>query len=81
LRVLFLGQITLTKGIAAILEALIQLRGAPVEFWFVGPALIDISPEWLNNKQARWLGSVPRGGTAQYFPVFTDVSASSSKGT
>src|SRR6266702_7057401 len=37
LRVLFLGQVNLRKGIARLLDAARILRDEPVEFWIVGP--------------------------------------------
>jgi glycosyltransferase involved in cell wall biosynthesis len=65
LRVLFLGQVILRKGIAALLEAAELLRDAPVEFWIVGQVDIKI-PEQYRTK-LHWIGAVPRGGTAQYY--------------
>ena len=80
MRVLFLGQINLRKGVSAILEAMAQLRHAPIEFWFVGPRQMNVPAECLGDRQARWLGNVPRGETARYykeadlflFPTFSD---------
>ena len=80
LRVLFLGQVTLGKGIAAILEAIQLLENEPVEFWFVGPRQMKVPARWLGNRQTHWLGSVPRGETQHYyqeadaflFPTFSD---------
>jgi glycosyltransferase involved in cell wall biosynthesis len=65
LRVLFLGQVILRKGIIRLLEAAQILRDQPVEFWIVGPLLID-SHQW-SLPNVRWLGSVPRSATAQYY--------------
>ena len=39
LRVLFLGQVNLRKGTAAILESTLLLKNEPVEFWLVGPEI------------------------------------------
>jgi len=80
MRVLFLGQVNLRKGVSAILEAMAQLRNAPIEFWFVGPRQMNVPAECLGNRLARWLGTVPRGETARYyreadlflFPTFSD---------
>jgi len=80
LRVLFLGQINLRKGMSAILEAMLLLQNEPVEFWFVGQRHMKVPVECLNNKQARWVGGVPRGDAARYyqeadvflFPTFSD---------
>src|SRR5262249_35483804 len=60
LRVLFLGQINLRKGIAPILDAVRLLRDEPVEFSFVGPIQISIPTDFLNGSQVHWLGPAPR---------------------
>lgn len=65
LRVLFLGQIILRKGIAAILEAVKLLQNEPIEFWMVGPIGIDRAQTTLPN--IRWIGPVSRSQVAQYY--------------
>jgi len=65
LRVLFLGQIILRKGIAALLEAAKLLQDQPIEFWLVGSIGIDRSQ--VDSSNIRWIGSVPRSETAQYY--------------
>jgi glycosyltransferase involved in cell wall biosynthesis len=67
LRVLFLGQIILRKGVAALFDAIQQLRHAPIEFWFVGSPGIT-PPEALSEyKNLRWIGTVSRSTVAQYY--------------
>jgi glycosyltransferase involved in cell wall biosynthesis len=63
LRVLFLGLITLRKGIAAALEAISQLADQPIEFWFVGPLQIDIPAAFREHPQVHWTGKVSRSET------------------
>jgi len=59
LRVLFLGQFVVRKGIAALLQAAEQLVDQPIEFWIVGSQQIqDAKLAALPN--LRWFGSVPR---------------------
>lgn len=65
LRVLFLGQIILRKGVAAILEAAKLLQDKPIEFWMVGSIGIDRSQATSSN--IRWVGAVPRSQVAQYY--------------
>jgi glycosyltransferase involved in cell wall biosynthesis len=67
LRVLFLGLVTLRKGIAPLLDAIRRLEGKPIEFWMVGSQQIAIPPKFQNHPQIRWIGSVPRSETAQYY--------------
>jgi len=80
LRVLFLGLINLRKGIGPLLAAVRLLRGEPVEFWFVGQTQVAIPADLRDNPHVRWLGSVSRADTAQFyrgadvflFPTFSD---------
>ena len=78
LRVLFLGQINYRKGAMQLLEAVKQMAGEPVEFWFVGPLKVDI-PSGLKDK-IRWFGVAPRSDVSRYYrdadvfilPTFSD---------
>ena len=67
LRVLFLGLINLRKGIAACLEAVEELTGEPIEFWFVGAIQIEITEHLRNHPQIRWIGPVTRSETSRYY--------------
>jgi glycosyltransferase involved in cell wall biosynthesis len=64
LRVLFLGQVILRKGIAAVLAAAKLLKDRPIEFWLVGPTELDGLPGLANM---RWVGPVSRNETARYY--------------
>ena len=64
LRVLFLGQIVLRKGIAAVLAAAKLLSNQPVEFWLVGATELREVPGLAN---VRWLGPVSRNETTRYY--------------
>jgi glycosyltransferase involved in cell wall biosynthesis len=63
LRVLFLGQISLRKGVGQLLEAVKLLAGENVEFWLVGPKRIDI-PE---RPQIKWFGVARRADVDKYY--------------
>jgi glycosyltransferase involved in cell wall biosynthesis len=65
LRVLFLGQVILRKGIAAVLEAAELLRHQPIEFWLVGSQ--GISKPQQSHPQVKWISAVPRSATAKYY--------------
>jgi glycosyltransferase involved in cell wall biosynthesis len=67
LRVLFLGQVILRKGIAALLEAAQALRNQPIEFWLVGSQGIARPSPTQQQERVRWMGSVPRSATAKYY--------------
>jgi glycosyltransferase involved in cell wall biosynthesis len=67
MRVLFLGQVNLRKGMAAVLEAVRQLESLPIEFWFVGSQQITIPADLADHPQVRWVGTVPRSQTQPYY--------------
>jgi glycosyltransferase involved in cell wall biosynthesis len=67
LRVLFLGQITLRKGMAAVLDAIDLLGDVPVEFWFVGRMGMNVPDRYLNLPNVRWPGPVPKSGKERYY--------------
>ena len=67
LRVLFLGQINLRKGVAHLLEAVKLLAREHVEFWFVGPMQINVPQELGRHPQIKWFGVAPRGEVERYY--------------
>ena len=67
LRVLFLGQINLRKGALPLLNAAKLLREEPLEFWFVGPIQILISPGLQSAPNIKWFGPVARSETARFY--------------
>ena len=67
LRVLFLGQIILRKGIAALLEALPQIQGEPIEIWLVGSTELTLPDSLLTHPQLKWMGPVPRSRVQDYY--------------
>jgi glycosyltransferase involved in cell wall biosynthesis len=69
LRVLFLGQVILRKGITSVLESIKYLEGYPIEFWIVGHPRIEIPSYWQNHTQVRWVGRVNRSETAKYYQL------------
>jgi glycosyltransferase involved in cell wall biosynthesis len=80
LRVLFLGQINLRKGIGPLLEAIRLLRGEPIEFTLAGDIQVEIPADLGDDPRVKWVGSVPREQTKRYyrdadlfiFPTFSD---------
>jgi len=67
MRVLFLGQINLRKGVGQLLEAVELLSGENVEFWFVGPTQIQVPQSLRLHPHVRWFGPAPRVGVASYY--------------
>jgi len=67
MRVLFLGQINLRKGIARLLAAARILRDEPVEFWLVGPMQIANAGAIGDAGRVKWFGPATREQAAQYY--------------
>lgn len=65
LRVLFLGQINVRKGVLQLFDAIKKLSGEPIAFWFVGPLQVDI-PHELRNR-IKWFGIAPRQDVSRYY--------------
>lgn len=63
MRVLFLGQLTLRKGIMETLEAAQALEGEPVEFLLVGPERI----RRVDLPNVRWIGPVSRREVEKWY--------------
>lgn len=80
LRILFLGQINVRKGVTAIFDALDGLEGQPVEFRMVGPLQMDLPSRLSNHPLLSWVGPVARGNVAAEYmdadvfllPTFSD---------
>ena len=67
LRVLFLGQVNVRKGMGHVLEAMRRMRGRPVEWWIVGPAEFPPPEDLAAAPGIRWTGPVARGETARCY--------------
>jgi glycosyltransferase involved in cell wall biosynthesis len=67
MRVLFLGQINLRKGIAQLLKAIRLLKNEPIEFQIVGPVQISIPDNLRNNPRLRWFGAVSRSDAETFY--------------
>ena len=67
LRVLFLGQINLRKGIARVLRAAQSLPSEPIEFLMVGPIQITIPEDLRSTRKIRWVGPVARNNVRNYY--------------
>jgi len=67
LRVLFLGQISLRKGIARLLNVARSLQSQPIEFLMVGPIQITIPEDLRSNRKIRWMGPAPQNSVRNYY--------------
>jgi glycosyltransferase involved in cell wall biosynthesis len=67
LRVLFLGQVNLRKGVGQLFEAIEQLSHDPVEFRFTGPLSLAAPNSIRNNEKVAFVSSVPRHQTGKQY--------------
>ncbi|VEP12248.1 Glycosyltransferase [Hyella patelloides LEGE 07179] len=67
LKVLFLGQIILRKGIAQIVQAIELLAKESIEFWLVGSVGVNLPNHITNNGRVKLFGKVSRSQTAHYY--------------
>lgn len=67
LRVLFLGQINLRKGVMLLLDAARILGSKPIEFSLVGPDHMGIGNEIRGMSNVRWVGTVSRQDVEGYY--------------
>jgi glycosyltransferase involved in cell wall biosynthesis len=66
-RVLWLGAVSLGKGVAYLVEAARLLRDEPVEFLVAGPMRVSQRLVADSPPNIRWLGPVPRDGVSDLF--------------
>jgi len=60
LRLLFLGQITVRKGIFELFDAINLLKSENVVFDLVGPSTVEMPVDIKSNPKVKWLGAVTR---------------------
>jgi glycosyltransferase involved in cell wall biosynthesis len=80
LRVLFLGQINLHKGVRPLLEVARDLKHENIEFIFVGPVQIAVPEDIKTQTNIKWIGPLRRSEVAPYYrdadvfilPTFSD---------
>lgn len=58
MRVLYLGQMTLRKGVARLFDAVERLRGAPISFDFAGAGILTIPSSLAANPSVHFHGRV-----------------------
>jgi glycosyltransferase involved in cell wall biosynthesis len=67
LRVLFLGQVNLRKGVARLFDAIRSFNDEPIEFHFVGPIQVSIPEDLKNSPRVCWHGPVSRNHVVAFY--------------
>src|SRR5437667_1313255 len=67
IRVLFLDQVNLRKGVARLLDAARMLRDEPVEFWIVGPVQVSNAMTMADEARMKWFGHVTQKKAAETY--------------
>jgi glycosyltransferase involved in cell wall biosynthesis len=67
LRLLFLGQVSLRKGIRELVLAMHRLQGEPVELTVVGDPQVQVPENLKSLNSINWVGGVHRAETSAFF--------------
>ena len=67
LRLLFVGQVAVAKGLKAMLEALALVEDVPCELIAVGERNADVPRRFLDHPRVRWAGAVSRSGVMRFY--------------
>lgn len=67
LRVLFLGSFSQRKGALAVLDAMTELRDAPVDFHIVADVLVDVPHALQASPKVHWSPRVPHHETGAHY--------------
>lgn len=67
MRVLFLGQVNLRKGMAAVLDAFAGMRDPHITLDVVGLRQLTVPPDALADPRIRWHGAIPHADAAEYY--------------
>lgn len=67
LRILYLGTLTLRKGVARMIEAAHQVDHLPIELRVVGGGALNLPERAKEARNIRWMGRVPRSETIRHY--------------
>lgn len=67
LRLLFVGNASVVKGAAALLDAMALLADQPATLRIVGDLAMTVPPEFAAHPAIEWLGAVPRGEVGRHY--------------
>jgi glycosyltransferase involved in cell wall biosynthesis len=67
LRLLFVGSVSVVKGMPQLLDAMASLKGEPVRLRVVGEPAMTVPAEFRSGPAIEWVGSVPRSEMARHY--------------
>jgi len=67
LRLLYVGQVSIAKGVKALLDSLALLCDAPIELTVVGERSAQVPLRHLDDRRIRWIGPVPRSDVMSHY--------------
>lgn len=67
LRILYVGQVAVAKGAAALLEAFDALRDRPVHLTMVGATSMQVPHAFLSDPSITWAGHIPRQEVMRHY--------------
>jgi glycosyltransferase involved in cell wall biosynthesis len=67
LRVLYVGQVSVAKGAAAMLESLALLTDVPLRLRIVGAEGMTIPERFRNDPRIDWIGAIPRSEVMRHY--------------
>ena len=67
LRLLYVGQVSVAKGVKALLDAMTLLGDAPIELTMVGERSAQVPQRHLENRRVHWIGPVSRSAVMGHY--------------
>jgi glycosyltransferase involved in cell wall biosynthesis len=69
LRLLYVGQVSVAKGVKVLFDSMALLGDAPVELTVVGERSAQVPLQHLNDQRIRWIGPVSRSEVMSHYRV------------
>lgn len=67
LRLLYVGQVSVAKGVKALLDSLALLGDATIELTMVGERTAQVPQRHLDDRRIHWIGAVSRGAVMGHY--------------
>lgn len=67
LQLLYVGQVSVAKGVKVLLDAMTLLADAPIELTMVGERSAHVPPRHLDDRRIHWIGPVSRSAVMSHY--------------